>query len=259
VDCAAMRGLVGAAIDGELDPGRRQALERHMQSCASCRAAHEAQSALSAVVRESADRFSASEALRSRVRTTLAEAAVSAPASAHLPRRFWTWLGAGSAAAGMVMLAASLVLFLTMPSAQDRLREELVAAHIRSLMADHLADVQSSDRHTVKPWFNGRIDLSPPVADLSSDGYPLIGGRLDYLDQRPVAALVYRHRQHVINLFVWPEPGVEASSPRLTERQGYNVLHWTRPGLALWAVSDLNPTELEDFQRLLEAKSEING
>ena len=168
----------------------------------------EAQSALSAAVRGSTDRFTASEALRSRVRTALAEAAAPAPAGPSLPRRFWTWLGAGSAAAGAAMLAAGIALFLAVPSAQDRLGQELIAAHVRSLMADHLADVQSSDRHTVKPWFNGRLDLSPPVADLAADGYPLIGGRLDYLDQRPVAALVYKHRQHVINLFVWPEPGV---------------------------------------------------
>jgi anti-sigma factor RsiW len=255
LDCVEMRGLVGAAIDGELDNARRQELDRHLQGCPSCRAAHEAQSALSAAVRSSADRFTASAALRSRVRATLAEAAAPPPATSRRPARFWTWLGAGAGAAGAVMLATSLALFLAVPSAQDRLGQEIVAAHIRSLMAAHLADVLSSDRHTVKPWFNGRLDLSPPVADLTADGYPLTGGRLDYLDQRPVAALVYRHRQHVINLFVWPDPGVGASSPRLTERQGYNVLHWTRPGLTLWAVSDLNPTELEQFQRLLEAKS----
>ncbi len=255
MDCAETRGLVDQAIDGELDPARRQALDRHLQSCAGCRAAHEAQSALSTAVRTSADRFTASEALRSRVRTALAEAAAPAPAGPRWPRRFWTWLGAGSAAAGAAMLAAGIALFLAVPSAQDRLDQELIAAHVRSLMADHLADVQSSDQHTVKPWFNGRLDLSPPVADLAADGYPLIGGRLDYLDQRSVAALVYKHHQHVINLFVWPEPGAGASLPRLTERQGYNLLHWTRPGLALWAVSDLNPTELEAFQRLLEAKS----
>ncbi len=250
-----MRGLVGAALDGELDPASRQALDRHLQDCAACRAAHEAQRELSATVRASANRFTASEALRSRVRTALAEAAAPEPLISRLPRRFWAWLGAGSAAAGAAMLAAGIALFLALPSAQDRLGEEIVAAHIRSLMADHLADVPSSDRHTVKPWFNGRLDLSPPVADLAADGFPLIGGRLDYLDRRPVAALIYKHRQHVINLFVWPELGVGGSAPRLTEHQGYNLLHWTQPGLTFWAVSDLNATELEDFQRLMEAKA----
>jgi anti-sigma factor RsiW len=256
-----MRGLVDQMIDGELDASRRQTLESHLEGCPSCRAAHEAQSALGAAVRAAADRFTASEALRSRVRAALAEANAPAPSRQRppLPQRFWAWLGVGSAAAGAAMLAASIALLLTVPSAQDRLHEELVAAHIRSLMAGHLADVQSSDRHTVKPWFNGRLDLSPPVADLAADGYPLIGGRLDYLDQRPVAALVYKHRQHVINLFVWLAPGVGASPPGLTERQGYNVLHWTRPGLTLWAVSDLNPAELEVFQRLLEAKAAANN
>jgi anti-sigma factor RsiW len=250
-----MRGQVGAEIDGELDPARRQELDQHLQDCPSCRAAHEAQSALSAAVRSSADRFTASAALRSRVRAALAEAAAPPPATSRLPARFWTWLGTSAGVAGAAMLAASLALFLAVPSEQDHLGQEIVAAHLRSLMADHLADVLSSDRHTVKPWFNGRLDLSPPVADLAPEGFPLIGGRLDYLGGRPVAALVYKHRQHVINLFVWPDPGVGASSPRLTEHQGYNVLHWTWPGLTVWAVSDLNPTELEDFQHLIETKA----
>jgi anti-sigma factor RsiW len=254
VECAEARDLASAAIDGELDAAHRRALDRHVDGCASCRAGQQAQAALSAAVRASADRFTASEALRSRVRTALADAASARPVDARR-RRFWTWLGGGSAAIGAVMLATSIALFVAVPGEQDRLGQEIVAAHIRSLMADHLADVASSDRHTVKPWFNGRLDLSPPVADLSADGYPLLGGRLDYLDQRPVAALVYKHRQHIINLFVWPAPGAGSSGPSLTEHHGYNLLHWTRPGLSLWAVSDLNPTELEDFQRLLEAKS----
>lgn len=255
MDCAEISGLVEAAIDGELDADRRREMDRHLLECPSCRAAHQAQSALSAVVRSSADRFTASEALRSRVRTALADAAAPPPSHTRLSARFWSWLGAGTGVAGAAMLAASLALYLAVPSEQDHLGQEIVAAHIRSLMVDHLADVPSSDQHTVKPWFNGKLDLSPPVVDLAAEDFPLIGGRLDFVDGRPVAALVYKHRQHVINLFVWPDPSVGASAPRLTERQGYNVLHWTRPGLTVWAVSDLNPTELEDFQHLVQIKA----
>ncbi len=258
MDCAQARDLTSAAIDGEIDAARQQALDRHIAGCAACQAAQQAQAALSAVVRASADRFTASEALRSRVRASLVEAAAPRPEQARRPR-FWTWLGAASGAVGAAMLAASVALFLFMPGEQDRLGQEIVAAHIRSLMVDHLADVPSSDRHTVKPWFNGRLDVAPPVVDLSAEGYPLIGGRLDYLDERAVAALVYKHRQHIINLFVWPAPGAESSAPSLTKLHGYNLLHWTRPGLALWAVSDLNPADLEDFQRLLEAGSDTTG
>ncbi len=258
MDCAQARALAGAGIDGELDAARQQALDRHIAGCATCQAAQQAQVALSAVVRASANRFTASEALRSRVRASLVEAAAPGPGQTRWPR-LRTWLGAATGAVGAAMLAAGIALFVAIPGEQDRLGQEIVAAHIRSLMVDHLADVPSSDRHTVKPWFNGRLDLAPPVADLSADGYPLIGGRLDYLGQRAVAALVYKHRQHVINLFVWPAPGAAASAPSLTERQGYHLLHWTRPGLALWAVSDLNPAEIEDFQRLLEARSDTTG
>ena len=138
--------------------------------------------------------------------------------------------------------------------AGDQVASEVVSAHIRSLMAPAPTDVPSSDHHTVKPWFNGRIDLSPPVTDLAAQGYPLIGGRLDYLNRRPVAALVYKRHQHVINLFVMPADGGVVPAKASASLNGYNLRHWRDGALRFWAVSDLNAGELADFERLVRAQ-----
>ena len=128
--------------------------------------------------------------------------------------------------------------------------DEVVSSHVRSLQVNHLADVASSDQHTVKPWFSGKLNFSPPVVDLASQGFVLVGGRLDYRDGRPVAALVFRLNLHPINLYIWPSTGNE-EAPRIGEQEGYHVLHWNMDGMEYWAVSDVADSDLKNFSELL--------
>ena len=163
----------------------------------------------------------------------------------------WMPVGGGFAA-GVLACAVALQLLGSWPSestSQNPLDKEVVASHVRSMMADHLFDVASSDQHTVKPWFLGKLDYSPAVRDLSAQGFPLTGGRLDYIDGRPVAALVYSRGQHAINLYTWPAAGVESLPYRYSTRLGFNMVEWTQSGMRFWAVSDISPGELAQFAR----------
>jgi anti-sigma factor RsiW len=167
----------------------------------------------------------------------------------------WGWRGVGIAATLFAIVSLSLVFILKSPSAEELLSQEIVSSHVRSLMADHLTDVPSTDQHTVKPWFNGKVDFSPQVTDLTQQGFTLVGGRLDYVENKPVVALVYLRRKHFINLFTWLSSVDAHDAGKTWTRQGYNLIHWTKSSMTYWAVSDITPTELEEFAHAIQNPS----
>jgi anti-sigma factor RsiW len=246
---------VHAYLDDQLEPARVARIQEHLRTCPACTELYERQRAMNSAVRQHAHYHTAPRHLARSIRSTLR-----AHAELERPHRrvAWGWFASGAAFACAVALTVSLTLFQLGPRGEtSSLDRELVAAHIRSLMVNHLTDVPSSDQHTVKPWFDGKLDMSPPVVDLVADGFPLIGGRLDYLDQRPVVALVYGRRKHLINLFIWPQPG--SASPRNETRQGYNLLRWTAGGMEYAAVSDVALGDLEEFQKLFARATPASG
>jgi anti-sigma factor RsiW len=252
MDCKKALLLLDAYLDGELDLSASLELEAHLAECAACRARREALVGLSGRLRAGLTRHAAPEALRARLvqlAATPAPAAPSKPAAEpRLQRRQFMALAASVLLA--VFASGGTTYLLMRPAPEDPLAEEVVGSHIRSLMADHLIDVASSDQHTVKPWFDGRLDLAPAVVDLKAQGFTLLGGRLDYVDRQPVAAVVYQRGKHLINLFAWPSSGAHSPLRAMTIR-GYNVLSWTAGDLAYWAVSDVNPKDLATLQRLI--------
>lgn len=209
------------------------------------------------LVRRHATRYTASSGLAARLGEALdaAAAAERRPVEVLRPRRATMWWPLALAASFVlaIVLSSGTTWYITAADRQGQLAQEVVASHVRSLQADHLTDVASSDQHTVKPWFDGKLDLAPPVVDLKARGFPLVGGRLDYVDRRPVAALVYRYKQHVINLFVWTtSAGGPAPSPP-AEIHGYNLRHWRAGDFTFWAVSDVESHALDQFVNEIKA------
>ena len=239
--------LVQAEFDGELDAADALAAARHRQNCAACRDAYAGLQAGRALLRESAPRYQASENLQRAIRSGLSVTSRAAPAPFAQTRAWWR---DGTSFALGAALAACIALLVVIP-AQQPLLDELVASHIRALQPGHLEDVISTSEHTVKPWFDGRIDFAPPVKDLAAKQFPLLGGRLDYVGGRPVAVLVYGSDKHVIDLYVWP--GAGDPSPSGATSDGYNALHWSEKGMSFWAVSDVEPARLGEFQRVWRA------
>jgi anti-sigma factor RsiW len=240
MNCEDASVLVHALADGELDAGHAREVEAHAASCDACAAELAAAREMAKLLARTDLRFAPPASLRARN-----EGAIPKPQPAADRRALLKGFALGSVVSA---LAASGIGFIVLRDARgERLAGEAISAHLRSLQGEHLTDVLSSSQHTVKPWFNGKIDLAPPVPDLTAQGFTLIGGRLDFIDGKPVAALVYRRRAHVINVFVGQGLGPGRSAPKLEVVQGFNVLRWRDGGLSIMAVSDLNAQELQEF------------
>ena len=249
MDCKNAQTLIGGYLDRELDPVRSLEIEDHLHGCTACSQSYKDHQVLSEGLRTGSVYFKAPAGLEKRIQRAVRQAAKAKSTPRWLS---WSWVRMAAPLAAAALVLFTLMPFLRGPSTEEILTREVVSGHVRSLMANHLADVPSSDQHTVKPWFNGKLDFSPPVEDLAKQGFPLIGGRLDYLDNRPVAALIYQRQKHFINLFIWPSGSDSDVETKTVSRQGYNLFHWTRSGMTYWAASDLNNAELQEFVQLVQ-------
>lgn len=258
MNCKDAQNLMHAYADQELELLTSLEMDEHLQSCSVCAQILDNNLALRSALKVEALYHKPGIALQNRIHTALRKADQAEPKPRTALPLTWlkgTWLNAGAALAFVVVLTWSVVPLLATRSAEDMMAQEIVANHVRSLLASHLTDVGSSDQHTVKPWFSGKLDFSPPVANFAPQGFPLVGGRLDYLENKTVAALVYQRRQHYINLFVWPTDAETAITPKVLSRQGYQMAHWTQSGMHFWAVSELNQAELRQFVSLVQQPS----
>jgi anti-sigma factor RsiW len=238
--------LLHALIDGELDAGHAREVEDHIAGCPRCAAELAAYRQMSNAISGANLRFTAPPELRRRIEAAL-------PRVAAPPSRRAVLRGFAMGSAVSALAATGLVAIVLRNDDAQRIEAEVVSAHLRSLQAGHLTDVISTDQHTVKPWFNGKLDVSPPVVDLTAQGFTLIGGRLDYVDARPIGAIVYRRRAHVINLFVAQTASTERHAAKMDTIQGFNIRRWSEQGLNYWAVSDVAADELIEFGEKFEA------
>jgi anti-sigma factor RsiW len=244
ITCKSALSLIEPYLDGELDAGQKVEVEAHLNECANCPAIYRRLSELGTDLRTLAPRYTAPARLESRILSSLRKEARTKPAWRFRPSNAW-------ALAATVLLAVSagwnVKMLQSQKNATGNTAQEIVSSHVRSLIGAHLLDVPSTEQHTVKPWFNGKLDYAPDVKDLAGAGFPLAGGRVDYIDRRPVAALVFKRREHVINLFVWPSNSPLAAP---AAANGFNLVAWNKAGMNYCAISDLNQDELRQFAGL---------
>src|SRR6266481_3567109 len=272
MNCEEATKLKDGYLDGELDPITSQTIEQHLRECRNCDQAYKTHRSLVRALGNATPYYKAPPELLERIQSSLRKEIGERPTrnggqstrslfqrKRSEPRTIllgtsWNWL----ALAATILLAAiigwNLLPRLQRPGTDQLLATQLIASHVRSLMANHLTDVASSDQHTVKPWLDAKLDFAPPVVDLASEGFPLIGGRLDYFDNRPVAALVYQRRKHFINVFVWPGEAAAARPAMAMSHQGYQLLHWADSDFNYWAVSDVSANDLQTFKQQFEAQ-----
>jgi anti-sigma factor RsiW len=245
--CEEVEVLLHALLDGELDAGHARDVEAHIAGCPGCAGQIATYRDMRNVIAATDLRFKTPADLRRRIEQALPTRAAREPSRRSLLRGF----AFGSVLSGAI--AAGLVMVVLRDDRDQRIVGDIVSAHLRSLQAEHLTDVQSTNQHTVKPWFNGRLDVAPPVVDLTAQGFTLIGGRLDYIDSKTVGALVYKRREHVINLFVEQASAADHLVPKAQTVQGFNIRRWSSGGLECWAVSDINGEELQEFEQKFQA------
>jgi len=249
--------LIHALIDNELDASNAREVEAHVATCARCAAELAAYRQMRETISKADLRYTAPVGLRRRLDEALPKPADAAKLVPLASRRS---LLRGFAMGSAVSALAATLLIAVVVRHDDRqmIESEIVSAHLRSLQPGHLIDVVSTDQHTVKPWFNGKLDVSPPVADLTAQGFTLIGGRLDYVDARAIGAVVYKRRAHVINLFVAQTSSTARKPATIETVQGFNIRRWSDRGLNYWAVSDIGADELAEFGEKFEAAVQNN-
>ena len=274
MNCEEAIKLMDGYLDGELDPITNQAIEQHfLRECDHCKEAYKAHGSLIGAITDAAPYYKAPAGLRERIQSSLRQEMGERPArniapdaqpafstTQPAPRTIlsgisWNWLGLAAAIIFAAVVAVNLVPRLQRPGADQFLATQLIDSHVRSLMANHLTDVPSSDQHTVKPWLDAKLDFAPPVVDLTGAGFPLIGGRLDYLDNRPAAVLIYQRRKHFINLFVWPAEPNASRATKTMSREGYQLLHWVDSDFDYWAVSDVSANDLQTLKQQFEVQA----
>jgi len=249
LSCHETRELIHGYLDGELDLVKSLEVESHLEDCTACAQTYKGVRGLRSALGQRAVRFELPKDFQGRLRSALRHE--DEPQRRSTIFR-WQWL---VAATSLITVIAVIWAVAGIPGRQaqgDVIAQEIVSSHVRSLMADHLTDVASSDQHTVKPWLDTKLDFAAPVLDLSGDGFPLVGGRLDYLDNHSAAALVYQRRKHFINLFIWPTTPGDSKAQKMVEREGYHLVHWADGDFTYWAVSDVSVDDLQNFQRSFE-------
>jgi len=261
VNCNEAQAIIDGYVDRELDLVTSLEMERHLETCDACSQVYANRQALQASIRSGSLYHPTPAHLPNRVLAAVRQVDRANTARRPDPSRVrptfalrWGWLAAAASLVIVALVGWSLGRLSSVPSTEDRLTQEVFASDMRSLMAANQGiEVRSSDQHTVKPWFAGKLDFSPPVQDFAAQGYPLVGGRRDYLNSRTVAVLVYKRHAHWINLFLWPSPRDAATE--MGTSQGYHLFHWAKHGMAYWAVSDLNAHELQEFVRLIQSEA----